>query len=28
MVPVIFLCGPVKRILGSVKCGSKLVLDQ
>jgi len=28
MVPGILLCGPVKRMLGPVKCGSKLVLDQ
>lgn len=28
MVPCIFLCGPVENMLGPVKCGSKLALDQ
>jgi hypothetical protein len=28
MVPGIFLCGPVENMLGPVKCGSKLALDQ
>ena len=28
MVPVIFLCGPVNHMLGPMKYGSKLVLDQ
>jgi hypothetical protein len=27
MVPCIFLCGPVENMLGTVKCGSKLALD-
>jgi hypothetical protein len=25
---LIFLCGPVENMLGPVKCGSKLALDQ
>ena len=28
MVPCIFLCGPVENMLGPVKCGSKLALNQ
>jgi hypothetical protein len=28
MVSGIFLCGPVENMLGPVKCGGKLTLDQ